>query len=195
MQSGDLIFSFIGSEQNAISAVTEGYRGARVNHVGVIVTNGLGTFVLEAFPPEVRLTNIEVFKRRSEDSNGAPRLILGRLQNSHHTLIPDALTYGLMQRNVPYDVRYMPSEAALYCSELIVDMFKHANGGTEFFEENPMSFRDTATGEIHPTWIRYYAQFGMAVPEGEPGSNPGDISKDARLSVLDVIGNIPGYQP
>lgn len=56
-----------------------------------------------------------------------------------------------------------------------------------------MSFRDELTGEIHPTWEQYYAYFGLLVPEGEPGSNPGDISKDPRIEIYDVIGNIPGY--
>jgi hypothetical protein len=35
----------------------------------------------------------------------------------------------------------------------------------------------------------------MEVPDGEPGSNPGDISKDSRLDVYDVVGDITGYQP
>jgi hypothetical protein len=105
------------------------------------------------------------------------------------------MAYGLQQRDIPYDRRYLTDEAALYCSELIVDMFKAANDDVAFFEESPMSFRDTETGELHEYWIRYYDYFGMEVPDGEPGSNPGDISKDSRLDVYDVVGDITGYQP
>jgi hypothetical protein len=72
-------------------------------------------------------------------------------------------------------------------------MFKYANGGVEYFKERPMSFRDSVTGEIHPGWIEYYARFGMEVPDGQPGSNPGDLSNDPRLEIYLVQGNISGY--
>ncbi|WP_027250711.1 YiiX/YebB-like N1pC/P60 family cysteine hydrolase [Photobacterium halotolerans] len=195
MRTGDLIFTQIGSSANAISSVTEGFRGARVNHVGVVVENSFGKYVLEAYYPEVRLTNIATHIRRSRDHRSNPRYMIGRLKSSHQDLIPDAIVYGLEQRNIPYDHLYLTGESALYCSELIVDMFKHANGGTEFFTEQPMSFRDIETGEVHDQWISYYEYFGMPVPENEPGSNPGDISKDARLHIYDVVGDISGYQP
>ncbi|WP_029059890.1 YiiX/YebB-like N1pC/P60 family cysteine hydrolase [Stappia stellulata] len=192
MQDGDLAFSVIGSADNAISAVTSGYRGARVNHMGVVVATHHGTFVLEAFPPEVRLTKFEVFSRRSQTENGEPRLLFGRLKAPHRHLIDDALRYGIEQRNIPYDQLYLTGEGALYCSELVVDMFRHANEGTPFFPERPMSFRDSTTGEIHTDWVAYYAYFGMTVPSGEPGSNPGDISKDPRLEIYLATGPIPG---
>jgi hypothetical protein len=191
---GDLVFSQIGRETNAISAVTEGFRGARVNHMGVALKNHKGIFILEAFPPEVRVTQLDVFLRRSADPfTGIQRFIVSRLKGSHSKLIPAAIEYGLQQRNRPYDDLYLTDMSALYCSELVVDMFKTANGNIEFFPEHPMSFRDLATGEIHPAWVEYYDKFGMEVPEGEPGSNPGTISKDFRLEIIDVQGPPTGY--
>lgn len=136
LQTGDLIFSFIGSSSNAISAVTEGYRGARVNHVGVLVRTTYGMFVLEAFPPEVRLTNYAVFSRRSHDTEGNPRLIHGRLDASFGSLIGPAVQYGIGRRNVPYDELYLTGEGALYCSELVVDMFKLLTVVRHFFMKN-----------------------------------------------------------
>ena len=169
MITGDLIFTQICSPYNAISAVTEGYCGARVNHVGIVVESPLGFFVLEAFPPEVRLTNIKVYLNRSNDSNGNHRYILARLKPEYQHLLPEAISYGLKQRDIPYDHLYVAGNAALYCSKLIIEMFKHANGGVPFFKEVPMSFRDLETGEIHEYWIKYYEYFGMDVPEKEPG--------------------------
>lgn len=192
LETGDFAFSVIGRDENAISAVTSGYRGARVNHMGVVVQTHHGAFVLEAFYPEVRLTKWEVFSRRSHGTDDTPRLLLGRLAAPHRGLIGAAVAYGIAQRNTPYDQLYLTDESALYCSELVVDMFKHANGGAPFFVERPMRFRDLATGQIHPTWIEYYAYFGMEVPSGEPGSNPGDISRDPRLEIYRAIGPIPG---
>lgn len=193
MRSGDLVFSFKGSRVGAIAAVEAGYRGARFNHMGVVVETPFGAFILEAFPPEVRLTAYPVFARRHAGANGVPRLMFARLKPAHAGLIPTALAYGLAQRDVPYDERYLTDEAALYCSELVVDMFKHANGGAAFFAETPMSFSDPATGEILQHWIEHYADFGMPVPEGQPGSHPGEISLDPRLDIISVQGDIPGY--
>ena len=195
MKTGDLIFTQIGSSKNAISSVTEGYRGARVNHVGIALENQWGFFILEAFPPEVRLTNIKVHLNRSRDSRKNARYIVARLKQEYQYLLPEAISYGLKQRDIPYDRRYLTDEAALYCSELIVDMFKHANNETFFFKESPMSFRDTETGEVLEYWVKYYDYFGMDVPEGEAGSNPGNISKDERLNIYKVEGNITGYKP
>lgn len=194
METGDLLFTLIGRGDNAISAVTAGYRGARVNHVGVAVRNPRGMFILEAFPPEVRLTNIAVHLRRSKDNEGRQRYMIGRLDVEHRHHIPEAITYGLVQRDIPYDRLYLTDEDALYCSELVVDMFKSANDDTEFFEEHPMSFRDPASGETHPHWVAYYEYFGMEVPHGEPGSNPGRISLDPKLDIYHVEGPIAGYQ-
>lgn len=193
METGDLIFSFIGHPRNAISDVTEGFRGARVNHMGVIIGTPRGMYVLEAYPPEVKLTNIRMFLTHSKFRNSGPRYMLGRIYDEDSHLIARAIEYGLEQRNVPYDHLYLTDEDALYCSELVVDMFRHANDGVSYFPETPMSFRDTETGELHETWISYYRRFGMEVPENEPGSNPGEISTDRRVEIYDVVGPIPGY--
>lgn len=193
-QHGDLIFSQLGTDTNAISAVTRGFHGARLNHMGLLLKNNFGWFVLEAFPPEVRVTQLDVFTRRSaEPTSGQERYMVFRLKPPHDRLIPKALEYGMSQRDIPYDQRYLDDSAALYCSELIVDMFRFANGGADFFIERPMSFRDPATGQILPAWTEYYARFGMKVPDGQPGSNPGDISKDGRLNLLFVQGPPGGY--
>ncbi|MEI2385055.1 YiiX/YebB-like N1pC/P60 family cysteine hydrolase [Breoghania sp. JC706] len=194
MRTGDLIFSAIGHEDNAISAVTVGYRGARLNHMGVVAVAPFGEFVLEAFYPEVKLTPFQNFARRSHDDDGRARLMLGRLRAPHTDLIDRAMEYGFALCEMPYDELYLTGNGALYCSELVVNMFRHANDGAPFFVEEPMSFRDIATGKPHPAWIEYYACFGMDVPEGAPGSNPGAISRDERLEIYDITGPIPGLE-
>jgi hypothetical protein len=192
---GDLVFSSIGEIDNdPISGVTEGYRGARLNHMGVAVNTKQGLCVLEAIYPEVRLTTWESFQRNSAWPQGSDqyRLLVGRLQDEYQFLIDGALTHGLALKATPYDKLYLTDQAALYCSELVVDMFTTAIGGSQFFRERPMSFRDPLTGEVHPGWQAYYDYYGIAVPEGEPGSNPGDISRDGRLDIVEVVGTIPG---
>lgn len=43
-----------------------------------------------------------------------------------------------------------------------------------------MNFRDS-TGQIAPYWQEHFARLGMPVPEGVPGTNPGELSKDPAL--------------
>lgn len=82
MQTGDLIFTQLGAPSNAISSVTEGYQGARVNHVGIVVETNKGIFVLEAFDPEVRLTRLGVYLKRSWYGSRTPRYIAARIKLS-----------------------------------------------------------------------------------------------------------------
>ena len=90
----------------------------------------------------------------------------------------------------PYDGRYGPDDSAIYCSELVVDAFWLANGRVPFFPESPMRFSDPETGEVLDFWINYYALFGETVPEGEPGSNPGDLSLSPKLQVIRQLGSL-----
>ncbi len=182
-QAGDLVFTQLGDPENAISAVTSGWKGAKVNHMGVVTASENGYSVLEAFVPGVQLTKLEGHLKRSA-WKGVQRYLVGRLRSTWQHLVPKAIAYGLAQRGVPYDGYYLTDPGKLYCSELVVDMFRHANDGVEFFPERPMSFKDPATGEIHKAWAEYYHFWGMDVPQGEPGSNPGDISRDARIEIV-----------
>ncbi len=91
-------------------------------------------------------------------------------------------------------VKQPPSEDAYYCSELVVDAFKYANGGNEFFPEEPMSFIDMNTGEVHEYWIRYYNKYlGMELPVGEPGSSPGHISLSPKIKIVHRYGFLDNW--
>lgn len=46
----------------------------------------------------------------------------------------------------------------------------------------PMSFHD-ASGQITPYWQQFYKEHGMEVPEGWPGSNPGELSQRQEVRI------------
>ncbi len=194
-EPGDLLFQDLECLDAcpAIEAVKLGFHDSRISHVGMFLAVGGVPYVIEAYPPEVRLTPLAVFLRRSRDRLSRPRICVGRLRDPFRRLIPGALAQALALRGLPYDRVYLTGEDAYYCSELVVDAFKRANDGEEFFPEEPMSFRDPRTGEILEYWIRYYAFFGRPVPEGEPGSHPATISLSARLSIVARLGFLTGW--
>ena len=55
-----------------------------------------------------------------------------------------------------------------------------------------MTFRDPQTGNPLEFWVRYYALLGVPVPEGEIGSNPGDLSLSDKFSRIDQLGSLRG---
>ncbi|MBO9408105.1 hypothetical protein J7399_11745 [Shimia sp. R9_1] len=190
---GDLIFAALGEEDNLISAVVEGHRGARVNHVGIVVAEDGALSVLEAIDPAVRVTSLAEYSDRSLCSEARPRLMFARLRAPYRPLIPAALTFGLSRLGVPYDPYYTSSPEALYCSELILEMFRHANNGVAVFPNTPLSFRDVQSGALLEDWVAHYAEVGREVPEGAAGSHPAGLSRDARLEIYHVEGRVPGY--
>jgi hypothetical protein len=82
----------------------------------------------------------------------------------------------------PYDFLFMPSNDAFYCSELVQKNYLDADGQL-VFKPIPMSFHDK-TGKVTQFWKDYYARKGLQVPEGCPGSNPGDLSRSPKLRFL-----------
>lgn len=194
LHNGDLLFQDLaGNGAAAIEAVTPGFNGAEVSHVAIYLLVGTIDYVVEAFPPEVRLTPLRVFLRRARDQLDRPRVFVGRLKAQHAYLIPGAIEKAISLRGLPYDRVYLTGEDAYYCSELVVDSFKHANGGVEFFAEHPMSFRDAATGAVLEYWIAYYRYFGLTVPDGEPGSNPGNLSLSDKIVVVHRYGFLTNW--
>ena len=45
-----------------------------------------------------------------------------------------------------------------------------------------MSFHDN-NGKILDAWTQFYAFYHREVPEGEPGTNPGQLSRDKAVKV------------
>ena len=86
----------------------------------------------------------------------------------------------------PYDDLYLPGDSAVYCSELVQLCFVTI-GGELVFDTVPMSFHDE-TGEITDYWRDFYARRGLTVPEGMPGTNPGDLSRRPQVT---IIGRYP----
>ena len=70
----------------------------------------------------------------------------------------------------------------MYCSELIYESFLRRDG-SHLFTAIPMSFRDK-DGNMPSFWVELFKGLGMDVPEGEPGTNPNDMSKDPVLRLV-----------
>ncbi len=87
---------------------------------------------------------------------------------------------------LPYDSLYLPDNEAIYCSELVLLSFIDGRG-QPIFKSVPMTFRDS-TGQIPSHWLELYERNGIAVPEGEAGSNPAELSQ---RKIVKIVGKLP----
>lgn len=75
----------------------------------------------------------------------------------------------------------MPDDKEIYCSELVQKSFVDHHG-LPVFPTIPMSFHDK-DGKILDAWVHFYAFYHREIPEGEPGTNPGQLSRDKAIKV------------
>ncbi len=175
LKTGDLLFAY-DPRGNAITAVTSGYHGLKIDHVGFVVKQKDTVFVAEAISSKgVTLTPLADFlAHNTMPDEHYPSVVRGRLRvKFDETVLRKRLNHYL---GLPYDSLYMPDDSAMYCSELVQKCFVLTDGKA-VFPTIPMSFHD-ADGHITPYWKAFYARHGKSVPEGMSGTNPGQLSRE-----------------
>ncbi len=229
LRDGDLLFVVNGNGSN-ITSVTDGVDGLGIDHVAVFSQGN----VIEAIPKYGVVENpLDSFLVKLSDGEF---VLVGRVEGLD---VETSVTNARKFLGKPYDDIFMPSDSAIYCSELVQKSFvfkgkcglnmKDKVVGTrsgradkcaidevkeEVKEEVkdevkdevkpgddakvntsgigskqlvfctiPMSFHDS-TGKVTEFWTKFYAARGLTVPEGEPGSNPGRLSRDPNVNIL-----------
>ncbi len=183
LQNGDFIFQSMhcGPLCDAINQVTEGYNGIDFNHMGMVVIQEGNIYILEASGQEVKLTPYAIFCSYTD----LP-MYVGRLKKRYRKLIPSAVAFGLQQLGIPYDDEYLYDNDKYYCSELIYDCFLKAYG-KPLFELFPMTFKAPGSQNYFAVWEAYYQKLNVAIPEGQPGCNPGGISTSKKIKILGTL--------
>jgi hypothetical protein len=96
------------------------------------------------------------------------------------------LTYCRSQLGKPYDQVFTMTDDSYYCSELVYDAYKQANGGKPFFKLRPMTFHPPGSKTYFPAWVQYYKELHQPIPEGQLGCNPGGIANDHKIEIVKV---------
>lgn len=180
VHEGDLAF-VINPQGNAITSVTQAIESLPIDHVAIMHRIGGDNgplYALEAIPKGgVCLTPVDTFLC----ANGIGNVIIGRVDDLDASRsVRKALSYV----GLPYDFNYMPDDSSIYCSELVQKSYVN-NAGTPVFNTIPMSFHDQS-GHILDYWQLHYAKQGLEVPEGAPGTNPGQLSRDISVKIVPV---------
>lgn len=193
LRGGDLLF-VVNGQGNNITDVTDGVDGLGIDHIAVFSDGN----VVEAIPEYGVVENpLDSFLIRLSDRES---VLVGRIEGLD---VEESVTNARKFLGKPYDDIFMPSDSAIYCSELVqksfvfkdglkerdqnvkeVDSKATGSGAKHFvFGTIPMSFHDS-TGNVTEFWAKFYSARGLAVPEGEPGTNPGQLSRDPNVKIL-----------
>ena len=190
IQTGDLLFQQWDSSPfaKAINAVTEGAHEEDYAHVGLVLSLGDSLQVLEAVTKEgVVLRPLDAFLQASVNEKGKPKVAIGRPQQDFSEAIPDINTWALSKVGMPYDSLFVYGNEKYYCSELIHDAFNNNVKGGDVFHLAPMTFKDPNTKDFFPIWVDYFAAYNEAIPEDEPGINPGLMSRSDKIEIVKVF--------
>lgn len=186
LKNGDLIFqeSCSGQVGDAIKGVTTSICENKFTHVGIVYMDSKDSiYILEATTPKVALTPLKEYLY-PQDEECYPKSVVGRLKDEYLHLIPNALEYGITLLGKEYDYGYILNNDKYYCSELVYEILKYANSNQDVFPLNVMTFKSSDTGQIMNSWIEYFENRGLNIPEGELGINPGAMS---RSDIIDII--------
>lgn len=185
LETGDLLFQVNGrsSYTDAIRTVTSGIEELEFTHVGVALIEEGKTYVLEAVPYGVVKSSLEKFFRNSLLADGNPVVVVGRLKPRLRKCIPAAIEKIETLLGKRYDYVFAPDDDNYYCSELIYVSYLRPNG-KPIFKMRPMTFRDKQTHAVSPLWEEHFRRHKCAIPEGVPGTNPGDMSRSKALRIV-----------
>ncbi len=164
----DLLFH-VAATENAITAVTPGM----IDHVAIMIS---ADSVIEAVGKGVVTTPLDSLRKQKGYYLYARVRHAGRQRS-----IANARRF----LGQPYDSLYLPDNEAVYCSELVLLSFVNKRG-KPIFQPIPMTFRDSS-GQIPTYWQEFYERNGIAVPEGEAGSNPAELSQ---RKIVKIVGKL-----
>ena len=199
LQNGDLIFVGLpmgydaktGSMDEAISSAT-GDGTLNLIHVAIAEVKADSIWIIDAtIAHGVDRHPLDTFLRDFTLPDGSyPDFIVKRVKGvDADAAVERAKAYC----GRGYDVRFLPDNEDLYCSELVQLSYLDASG-KQVFESEPMNFR-APDGSMPPYWEWLFGQLGMEVPQGLPGTNPQKMSEAACLiAVSSLLGICPCEQ-
>lgn len=185
LQPGDILFQDLdcGPACDAIESVTEGVNGRDFSHCGIVAEINGELQVVEAYG-NVQAVPVDSFLARSKDADGKPQVVIGRTGDK--ALAQQSAEYSKNYIGKAYDNTFAMGDDAYYCSELVYECYKQANGGEAYFPLNTMTFKVPGTDTFMPFWTEYYHKLGTDIPEGDSGINPGAISRSEHLQIIEL---------
>lgn len=183
LQEGDIIFQNLncGPFCDAIEAVTYGIDSLDFSHCGILAKDSENNWVvIEAISKGVSSTPLSVVLQRTEDSV----VYIGRVNNDE-VEIEKALQIARSKIGAAYDDVFDINNDKYYCSELTYEAYLNKNN-QPIFKLYPMTYKEPQTDSFYGIWVDYFEDLNAPIPEGEPGLNPGSISRSSYLDFYTI---------
>lgn len=179
LQSGDLVFVGIPAERSAegmSGAIADATGSGEVNFIHTAIVDidaDGGVWIIDANTNHgVARTPLDEFIRDfTYDDGSYPVFDVMRLKN-----VEDASAFVENARTfigLPYDLWFLPSNKAIYCSELVYEAYVTPDG-EHLFSSAPMNFK-SSDGSFPEYWVKLFQELGEPIPQDVPGTNPQDM--------------------
>lgn len=181
LQEGDLLFKQEQDDRfsQAIAVATISAHDFSFTHVGIAHAEGNEWYVLEATTKGVLMTSLKDFM------NDEALVVAGRLRHKYQGCIGSAIDSIKSKIGKGYDHYFSATNDAYYCSELVQQFFIYH--GHPLFPAIRMTFKDSKTLSYPSFWVEHFEALGCPIPEGDWGSNPGQLSQSKHLQLLGVF--------
>lgn len=186
LRSGDLIFVGLpvaydaetGTMDAAISSATGEEGAVNLIHVAIAEVQGDSVWIIDAtIAHGVDRHPLDTFLTDFTLRDGSyPEFIVKRVKGiDADAAVERAKSFC----GRAYDLRFLPDNDDLYCTEL-VQMSYLDKSGKPVFENEPMNWL-AADGTMPAYWEWLFGQLGMDVPQGLPGTNPQRMAQSGYL--------------
>lgn len=186
LRSGDLIFVGLpvaydaetGTMDAAISSATGEEGAVNLIHVAIAEVQGDSVWIIDAtIAHGVDRHPLDTFLTDFTLRDGSyPEFIVKRVKGiDADAAVERAKSFC----GRAYDLRFLPDNDDLYCTEL-VQMSYLDKSGKPVFESEPMNWL-AADGTMPAYWEWLFGQLGMDVPQGLPGTNPQRMAQSGYL--------------
>lgn len=176
LQEGDILFQESRSRQSAaLMAAT----GSRYTHVGLLEARDDSWWVLEAVSP-VKRTPLADWVARGADGHAVVKRVEAPVEPAQLEAVLAAAA-GWLGR--PYDLPFLWSDDALYCSELVWKAYDRG-AGLELTPLRRHGDYQLASPEVQ---ARIRERYPAGIPTDEPVVAPSDLFDAPGLSTVGVV--------
>lgn len=186
LRNGDLIFVGLpvaydaetGTMDAAISSATGEEGAVNLIHVAIAEVEGDSVWIIDAtIAHGVDRHPLDTFLTDFTLRDGSyPEFIVKRVKGiDSDAAVERAKSFC----GRAYDLRFLPDNDDLYCTEL-VQMSYLDKSGKPVFESEPMNWL-APDGTMPAYWEWLFGQLGMDVPQGLPGTNPQRMAQSGYL--------------
>lgn len=191
LRNGDLVFVGLPTGyatdtttlDAAISSATGKEGALSLIHVAIAEVRADSVWIIDATPARgVDRHPLDTFLRDFTLPDGhLPELVVKRVKGVD---ADEAVKRAKAFCGRAYDLRFLPDNVELYCSELVQACYLDPSGNP-LFDSQPMNWL-APDGTTPPYWKRHFEEQGMDIPQGVPGTNPQEIAASVFLRDVPV---------